>query len=83
MSYKTMILDRPYGQGTEHEVVTEVELAGGAHLHRYVNEFDVEISAIYSHDDKEEFWWHYRDREEQMVRDWNDLKSKGYDSEIK
>lgn len=55
-------------QDTEHTLI-EAYLAQGAILHRFTNAGGEECSAIYLH--RKEVWWHYRDKEAQMIRDWN------------
>ena len=56
---------------TEHEVVTGVELKGGARLHRFVNAGGVPYSAIYLHG--VECWNNPRDDEKRLVSMWNAL----------
>ena len=57
---------------TEHTLI-DAGLAGGAILHRFVNGGGAECSAIYQR--KREVWWHYRENESRMIRDWNERYS--------
>ena len=59
------------GDYNEHEIVHDVELGGGAKLHRYTNNAGVECSAIYI--GYYEVWWHYRSEEDRMIDDWRKL----------
>jgi len=53
---------------SEH-IIIDADLAGGARLHRYTDAGGNECSAIYQF--REEVWWHYREHEQRMIRDWN------------
>lgn len=55
-------------QDSEHTVV-DAGLALGAMLHRFTNQGGAACSAIYI--GPTEQWWHYREMELQMIRDWN------------
>lgn len=57
-------------QDTVHTVF-DVGLANGGMLHRFKNCAGAECSAIYC--SGEEVWWHYRDQEAKMIRDWNEV----------
>lgn len=52
----------------EH-VIIDACLARGAKLHRFKNAGGAECSAIYIGDF--EYWWHYRENEPYMIREWN------------
>ena len=53
---------------SEH-IIIDADLAGGARLHRYTDAGGNECSAIYQF--REEVWWHYREHEQRMIKDWN------------
>lgn len=55
-----------------HEIITDVHLLGGGKLHRFNNAAGDACSAIYVKG--EEIWWHYRENEERMIREWNELR---------
>ncbi len=55
-------------QDTEH-IIIDAALANEGMLHRFTNAGGAECSAIYR--GGTEVWWHYREREAQMIRDWN------------
>ena len=57
-----------YGE-TPHVLVPEIKLRDGAGLYRFENRNGIKCSAI--HKDGEEEWWDYRERESQMVENWN------------
>lgn len=50
-------------------LVPDVSLKDGAKLYRFTMANGTECSSIWK--DGEEMWWHYRDREQSMVEDWN------------
>ena len=50
--------------------VFEAGLRGDAKLHRFTNFEGAKCSAIYY--DNFEAWWHYREFEEKMIKDWNE-----------
>ena len=52
-----------------HEIV-DADLAKGALLHRFENSSGDKCSAIYVR--KYEVWWHYREHEARMIKDWNE-----------
>ena len=52
-------------------IVIDANLACGAMLHRFRNESGEECSGIYR--GREEIWWHYREHEARMIRDWNEV----------
>lgn len=54
---------------SEH-IVIDADLAGNVTLHRYRNKAGIECSGIYR--GREEIWWHYREHEARMIRDWNE-----------
>lgn len=72
------IIDRylPYSQyrfdeshrDNEH-IIIDACLARGARLHRFRNADGAECSAIYI--GSYEHWWHYREHEPYMIREWN------------
>ncbi len=53
---------------SEH-IIIDADLAGGARLHRYTDAGGNECSVIYQF--REEVWWHYREHEQRMIKDWN------------
>lgn len=50
-------------------VLYDAGLAKGAILHRFTNAGGDKCSAIYLH--RQEVWWHYREHEARMIKDWN------------
>lgn len=52
-------------------IVIDAGLAGGARLHRFRNKAGEECSGIYL--GRKEIWWHYREYETRMIRDWNEV----------
>ena len=52
-----------------HEIITDVQLAGGAELHRFTNGGGVPYSAIYLNG--VELKSNERTREQFMIDDWN------------
>lgn len=60
-------------QDSEHTVI-DADLASGARLHRFTNQVGAACSAIYI--GSSEQWWHYREMEPQMIRDWNQMHNK-------
>lgn len=74
-----IILDRylPYSmsrlpekQRDSKHIIIDAALAKGALLHRFKNASGDDCSAIYQ--GSQEIWWHYREYESQMIRDWNE-----------
>ena len=59
-------------QDSEH-IIIDAALAYEGLLHRYTTAKGVEISSIYRAG--EEVWWHYREHEARMIRDWNEVHS--------
>ena len=53
---------------TEHTLI-DAYLEKGAVLHRFKNGAGDACSAIYYAG--QEIWWHYREHEARMIRDWN------------
>ena len=53
---------------TDHTLI-EAYLEKGAVLHRFKNGAGEACSAIYYAG--QEIWWHYREHEARMIRDWN------------
>lgn len=60
----------PDGQQDSLHMVYDADLANEGRLHRFTNAVGDEISAIYRAGS--EVWWHYREHEAQMIRDWNE-----------
>ncbi len=60
----------PHPKDTEH-IVFDAALAHEGFLHRFTNANGEECSAIYRAG--EEIWWHYREFEAEMIRDWNEV----------
>ena len=58
------------GSGDSEHTIIDANLALNARLHRFTNRGGAECSAIYVCG--RERWWHYRDYEARMIRDWND-----------
>ncbi len=54
--------------------VYDADLADEGYLHRYIDAAGNECSAIYRAG--QEVWWHYREHEPRMIRDWNMEHSK-------
>jgi DNA-binding XRE family transcriptional regulator len=50
--------------------IFDAKLAKGAFLHRFINSVGDKCSAIYLY--RREYWWHYREHEARMIRDWNE-----------
>ena len=55
--------------GDSVHTIIDADLAYEGMLHRFTNAAGDECSAIYR--GNMEMWWHYREREAQMIRDWN------------
>ena len=55
---------------SEHTII-DADLAYEGKLHRFTNAKGVKCSAIYRA--KKEIWWHYREFEPAMIRDWNEV----------
>ena len=51
-------------------ILIDADLAKGAVLHRFTNAGGARCSAIYY--GKTEVWWHYRENEARMIREWNE-----------
>lgn len=66
-SYRTIHYAEEY-QDSDHTLI-DAALAYEGILHRYENCKGVEFSAIYR--GGQEVWWHYREHEARMIRDWN------------
>lgn len=60
----------PHPKDTEH-ILFDADLAYEGYLHRFKNAEGEECSAIYKEDT--EIWWHYREFEAAMIRDWNEV----------
>ena len=58
------------GSGDSEHTIIDADLASNARLHRFTNRGGAECSAIYVCG--RERWWHYRDHEARMIRDWNE-----------
>ncbi len=56
------------GHDSDH-IVIDANLANEGLLHRFTNSAGVECSAIYR--GGKESWWHYREREAEMISVWN------------
>ena len=63
------VAERPEEFQDQEHVLIDAALAQGAILHRFTNAGGEKCSAIYLH--RKEVWWHYREMEDQMIRDWN------------
>lgn len=63
------IIESIYAGETEHILVPEIKLNGGAGLYRFKMRNGNECSSIWK--DGEEEDWNYREKEEKMVKDWN------------
>ena len=57
-------------QDTIH-IIIDADLAYEGILHRFKNCAGAECSAIYRAG--KEVWWHYRENEAKMIRDWNEV----------
>lgn len=57
--------------GDSVHTVIDADLAYAGMLHRFTNEGGAECSAIYR--GTMEVWWHYRDHEAKMIREWNEV----------
>ncbi len=55
---------------SEH-IIIDADLAYEGKLHRFTNAKGMKCSAIYRA--KKEIWWHYREFEPAMIRDWNEV----------
>ena len=74
--YYMLGLDLPYPmccypeeyQDTMH-IIIDAGLANEGVLHRFTNPAGDDCSAIYRAG--KEVWWHYREHEARMIRDWN------------
>lgn len=54
-------------------IIIEADLADEGKLHRFENAAGEACSAIYR--GGQEIWWHYREHEAKMIRDWNEVHS--------
>jgi len=59
----------PKDQCDSEHVLIDACLAKGAILHRFINGGGDACSAIYY--GGREIWWHYRENEARMIKDWN------------
>ena len=62
-------LNMPECKRDSEHVIIDAALAKGARLHRFTNHGGYLCSAIYCA--RQEVWWHYREYEPRMIRDWN------------
>lgn len=67
---KPNVIESIYAGETPHILVPEIKLNGGAGLYRFKTRNGNECSAIWK--DGVEQWWHYRENEEKMIKDWNE-----------
>lgn len=64
----------PENRRDQIHVIYDAALADEGYLHRFVDAAGCECSAIYRAG--QEVWWHYREHEPRMIRDWNREYSK-------
>lgn len=57
--------------GDSVHTIIDAGLAYEGMLHRFSNEGGAECSAIYR--GNMEMWWHYREHEAKMIREWNEV----------
>lgn len=74
--YVPYFVARKYPDIDEEKLMHTIIDAGLAHegiLHRFINVAGDKCSAIYR--GRKEVWWHYREKEPEMIRYWNEVYS--------